>query len=76
MWIDVEASKFADFMERIVEGFMAVVDTIVVAGIELADEDEDCQCDKFWGCIVSGGGVGGSSGELVIPGVKLPCDRC
>ena len=47
MWIDVEASKFADFMECIVEGFIAVVDTIVVAGIEFADEDEDCQCDKF-----------------------------
>ena len=76
MLIDVEASKFADFMECIVEGPIAVVDTIAVAGIVLADEDEDCQCDKFWGCIVSGGGVGGRSGELMIPGVKLPCDRC
>ena len=76
MWIDVEASKFADFMDCIVEGFIVVVDTIVVAGIELADEDEDCQCDKFWGWIVSGGGVNGKSGELVIPGVKLPCARC
>ena len=47
MLIDVEASKFADFMECIVEGLIAVVDTIVVAGIEFADEDEDCQCDKF-----------------------------
>ena len=43
MCIDVEASKFADFMECIVEGLIAVVDTIVVAGIEFADEDEDCQ---------------------------------
>ena len=76
MLIDVVASKFADFMECIVEGLIAVVDTIVVAGIDLADEDEDCQCDKFWGWIVSGGGVGGKSEELVIPSVKLPCVRC
>ena len=63
-------------MECIVEGFLALVDTIVVAGIELADDDEDCQFDKFWGWIVSGGGVGGKSGELFIPGIKLPWARC